>query len=139
MQHPFVPTVEQRRLVEDLAGIGLNQDQIASLVINPRTNNGISKQTLHKFFSTELARGSAKATAAVAKNLFRIATAEDISSATTTACIFWMKCRAGWREVQRLEHVAIDGDLSSTAVDELRSRIDGLVSFRKEEDDYGPN
>ena len=39
----------------------------------------------------------AKATSKIAKRLFDIATGD--SKEALTACIFWLKCRAGWRDV----------------------------------------
>jgi hypothetical protein len=136
-QPPFEPTDEQRRLVETLAGFGIPQRQIATLVINPRTGHSVSHTTVEKFFEDELARGAAKATTRVAQNLFRIATTEDNAGPTVTAAIFWMKCRAGWREVSRMEHRGADGaPLVPDAVERLKSRIERLAGICEDDDEF---
>jgi hypothetical protein len=43
-----VPTDEQRRFVAAMAGVKLTWDEMASLIINPTTNESISKRTLAK-------------------------------------------------------------------------------------------
>jgi hypothetical protein len=46
--------------------------------------------------------GRSGCNAAVAGNLYRIATSDK--PGTVTAAIFWLKTRAGWRDVQQVEH-----------------------------------
>jgi hypothetical protein len=91
---PFIPTPEQRRLVKSLAAYGMPQAQIA-VMIDVR-----SDKTLRKHFRSELDLGAAEANSAVAQSLFRQATVEK----RTVAAIFWLKCRAGWRERPVSEH-----------------------------------
>jgi hypothetical protein len=57
-QPPFVPTLDQRRLVGLLSG-KLSWGEIALLINNPRTDKPISKSTLGKAFRAELAAGHA--------------------------------------------------------------------------------
>lgn len=122
---PFVPTEEQKQLVEKVASLGLRWDQIATLVINPETQKAISKNTLHEYFPEELERGIARSTAQVSANLFRIATSQEISGPVVTACIFWMKCKGYWRTTDRIEHTGADGaPLEHEAVKALQSKID---------------
>jgi hypothetical protein len=138
-QPPFEPTDEQRQLVEKLAGLGIPHRQIAEFVINPRTDRPISHTTCEKFFAAELASGLAKATAKVAQNLFRVATSEEISGPVVTACIFWMKCRAGWREVSRMEHTGADGvPLIPDAVDQLTRKLDRLAGITEADEEEYP-
>lgn len=54
---PFVPTKEQRAWVLQMAGLKMSWDEIASLIVNPRTKQAISKETLGKAFAHELAIG----------------------------------------------------------------------------------
>jgi hypothetical protein len=56
----FIPTIEQRNFVSAMAGFRMTWDEIAQLVINPRTERSISKETLGKVFANELAVGKAK-------------------------------------------------------------------------------
>jgi hypothetical protein len=83
---PFQPTDEQRRMVKSLAAYGTKQDEIAQVL-------GVSSRTLRKHFRAELDRAGVEANSQIAQALFRKATSGD-----TTAAIFWLKCRAGWRE-----------------------------------------
>jgi hypothetical protein len=83
----FEPTEEQRRTVRAMAGLGIPQPDIATLL-------EIDPKTLRLRFRTELDRGAVEATAKVAQSLFRMAT----QGGNVAAAIFWMKARAGWRE-----------------------------------------
>ena len=87
----FEPTVEQRRTVQVLSGIGVPQEQIALIV-------GIDPKTLRKTCREDLDRGMAEANVRVGQTLFAMATRGD----NTAATIFWMKARAGWREKQEV-------------------------------------
>jgi hypothetical protein len=90
----FNPTEDQRHAVRALSGYGVPQDSIA-----------IHAKTLRKHFRNELDRGSVEATAKVAQTLFHLATVEK-----NVACvIFWMKARAGWREIVRQENTGPGG------------------------------
>ncbi len=96
---PFVPTDVERKQVEAMAGYGLYQDQIAVLI-----RDGISKDTLYKYFQHELARGKAKANAKIGQTLYQKAVDGD-----TTALIWWTKTQMKWRETTQHEHSGIDG------------------------------
>jgi transposase len=82
----FQATDEQRRMVKSLAAYGIKQDGIAKML-------GLSSRTLRKHFRDELDRGGLEANSQVAQALFKKAVAGN-----TTAQIFWLKCRSGWRE-----------------------------------------
>lgn len=86
----YVPTEATRKQVETMAGFGIPEWDIARVL-------GITKSTLRRHYPEELATGHVKANAKVAQNLFRIATGDGPGSGA--AAMFWMKCRAGWREV----------------------------------------
>ena len=82
------PTVEQRRQVKMLSACGTPQERIAKAM-------GIrSPKTLRKHFRQELDRGALDANTKVAGTLFQMAT----SGTCPTATMFWLKCRAGWKE-----------------------------------------
>ena len=90
----FIPTDEQRRLVKSLAAIGTKQCDIAPLV-------GVrSEKTLRKYFRQELDRGELEANGKVAQALYQMAT----SGKNVAATVFWLKCRAGWRETNEFGH-----------------------------------
>jgi len=91
---PYEPDEKMRGQVKRMAGLGITHDQIAKIV-------GISDETLRKYYSEELDTGTAHANAAVAQNLFKIATGSD--KGAVAAAIFWMKTRARWREVHHTE------------------------------------
>jgi hypothetical protein len=91
------PTDEQRRLVKSFAAVGTRHEEIAQMV-------GIrSPKTLRKHFRDELNRGAIEANANVARTLYQMATSGESPAAT----IFWLKCRAGWKERPSLEPSAI--------------------------------
>jgi hypothetical protein len=84
----FQPSDEQRRMVKSLAGYGLKQEQIASLL-------GLaSTTTLRKYFREELERGPVEAQANVRRTLFKLAT----SGRNPAATMYWLKTRARWSE-----------------------------------------
>jgi hypothetical protein len=83
----FKPTEEQRRMVKSMAAYGIPQEAIAREV-------GIrSQKTLRLHFRDELNRGEMEANYSVAQALHKKAKAGD-----TTAQIFWMRARAGWKD-----------------------------------------
>lgn len=92
-------TEEDKRLVHQLSGLGITQDQICDIL-------DISRNTLTKYFSSELRKGKAQANAKVAESLFRLATEGD----NVTAKIFWLKCQAGWKETTTVEVINAESD-----------------------------
>lgn len=87
---PFVPQDQDRRTVTALAACGVPPDQICVVI-------GISEPTLRKYFSQELETAWIIANGRVAKTLLDVALSGKGKEAVT-ACIFWLKCRAGWTE-----------------------------------------
>lgn len=122
MSAKFVPTQDQRDLVETLSGYGIPQADIARLV-------KISLQTLHNNFREEMDVGMAKANAAVAGNLFKQATKDDPSA--VRAAIFWAKARMGWREVAQEVTLTVNDQREST-IDE-RARAMAMMLARKQD------
>ena len=91
------PTDQNRLQVKTLAAVGIRHEDIAAKL-------GISADTLTKYYRQELDDGRVDANALVAKSLF-----EQAKAGNTTAMIFWLKTRAGWKETQVNEHTGTDG------------------------------
>ncbi|TPG38056.1 hypothetical protein EAH89_29565 [Roseomonas nepalensis] len=85
----FAPTEKDRSTVKAMAGFGIPEVEIAKIL-------SIDPKTLRKYFPHELDVGHVEANAKVAANLFRRATGDGREA--VIAAIFWLKCRAGWRE-----------------------------------------
>lgn len=102
----FEPTEEQRENVELLAAVGTKHDLIARMITDPATGRHISDKTLRKYFRDELDLGLAKANAIVGQTLFQMAS----SGLDTGATCFWMKTRAGWKEVAVTQNQALGAD-----------------------------
>jgi transposase-like protein len=81
------PTEDQRRMVKTMTAMGANQEEVAMRV-------GVrSPKTLRKHFRKELDQGGSEANMTVAQALYKEAKAGDVK-----AQMFWLKCRAGWRD-----------------------------------------
>ena len=91
------PTSAQRQLVQLHATIGTPQDVIADIL-------GIDPKTMRLHYREELDHAMAQANATIGGALFNKAKAGD-----TTAMIFWMKTRAGWKETHGVEHTGEGG------------------------------
>ncbi len=105
----FQPSPEQRELVRMLSGIGTRAAEICLLVKNPATGKPIDEKTLRLRFREELDEGMVQANARVGKTLFQFATDPKGGMKAVTAAIFWMKCRAGWKETVVNEVTGKDG------------------------------
>nr|WP_052403033.1 DNA methyltransferase [Roseomonas aerilata] len=120
---PYLPTEEQRRTVRVMAGFGIPQPDIATLL-------EIDPKTLRLHFRRELDCGSVEATVKVAQTLFQMAT----SGQNTAASIFWMKARAGWREKHEVVLSAKPaGEMTDAELEEeiARARAARLVLDRE--------
>lgn len=85
----YSPTPKERGQVKTLAGLGITHEGISAVL-------GITPPTLRKYFREELNVGQHEANAQVAASLYRQAT--HPTKPNTIASIFWLKCRAGWRD-----------------------------------------
>ena len=94
----FAPTEKDRAIVTAMASYGVPQEDIGAVV-------GCNHFTLRKHFRAELDTAAIQANAKVAETCYAMATSGQHPAAT----FFWLKTRAGWREVERIEHVGGDG------------------------------
>lgn len=100
----FVPAASQRQLVLKLAACGTSVPEICALVTGAR-GRPVTEQTLRTHFAQELTEGAVRANSNVAQSLYNKATGGD-----TIAAIFWLKCRARWKETaQSLELTGPNG------------------------------
>lgn len=89
MTKKHAPTDADRAKVKIMTAMGITEFDISTVM-------GVSPPTLRKYYSQELAVGHIESTTKVAQSLFRQAT--DPIKPNVAAGIFWMKCRAGWKE-----------------------------------------
>jgi len=92
---PHEPNEKDRRTVETMAGHGIPVGDIARVI-------KLSEPTLRKYYREELETGQTKANSMVAQSLYQKAMGNG--QGAVTACIFWLKVRAGWMERSQLEH-----------------------------------
>jgi hypothetical protein len=114
---PYEPTDQGARLVRELAGFGVPQTAIATIL-------EIHVETLVKYYGREFATGKAMANAKVAKSLYRKAIGNGPSA--VTAAIFWAKTQMGWRELKtaaELDPYNL-GSLTDDELDELQRLIE---------------
>ena len=83
----FEPTETQRLTVKSLAACGICHEEIAEQI-------GIrSPKTLRRHFRAELAKGVTEANYKVARTLYETTVKGDVY-----ASMFWLRCRAGWKD-----------------------------------------
>ena len=96
-QPAFNPTDDQRKMVEQMAAVGIPHEGIAAVI-------GIDDKTLRKHFRETLDTASVKANAKIGGTLYNKAINGD-----TTAAIWWTKARMRWSEKHDHEHTGPDG------------------------------
>ena len=100
-----IPSEDSRKLVRSLSAVGIRYIDIAQKL-------DIADDTLRKHYKKELEDGRIDANAQIGNTLF-----QQAKKGNTTAAIFWLKTRAGWKETQ---------------VTELTGALDGIaVTFKK--------
>jgi hypothetical protein len=107
----YQPTEHARRQVRTLVGMGLTHAEISSVM-------ELTPPTLRRYFRHELDIGQVEANAQVAASLYRQAT--DKLKPNTVAAIFWLKCRAGWRD-----HDSAPGGKKEQQADEAHRIVEG--------------
>ena len=100
------PTSDTRSMVSTMVAIGIPQATIAKVV-------GIAEKTLRKHYREEIDVALPRVNARVAQSLYRKATS-DTHPQSVTAAIFWLKTRAGFKEVSAFEIYGKDGGAIET-------------------------
>lgn len=108
------PDIESRAKVRALSAYGIRQDDIARYL-------DVAPKTLRQHYRDELDIGGIEANAKVAEGLFKMAT-----NGNTAAAIFWLKSRAGWREVQQID--LNHRSMTDLGDDELIERAAAIVT-----------
>ncbi len=107
----FEPTQEQRRLVQQLAGIGCTEGELRETIDWHRPDGlPISLPTLRRHFRNELNKGRALAHMKVKKSLF-----EQIQAGSVASTIFYLKTQCGWKETVAVENSGPNGAPLSSA------------------------
>ena len=105
----FKVTPENIKQVELLSGLGVPQEQIASII-------GCSVDTMVLYFKEQLVNGKAKANSQIGQMLFKKALGGD-----TTALIFWAKTQMRFKETSVQEIGGIDG--KPIEISEAKARL----------------
>jgi hypothetical protein len=63
----FQPNAEQRRFVTAMAGFRFTADEMAVLIINPRTKEPINRETFFKYFGDDMRAGKQRLKANIGK------------------------------------------------------------------------
>lgn len=122
---PHAPTDVTRNQVKYYCGMGLTQEQMATLM-------GITRETLRKHYREELDSGMAEMNLRVSENLYNIATNPD-HKGTVQASMFWAKTRMGWRDTNRTEVTGPDGRPIQADI-EIRDTIDSRLLTQEQRD-----
>jgi hypothetical protein len=119
---PYEPTEADRNTVRSMAACGFSQESIARCL----GRNGIDPKTLRLHFRHELTTAMDKANARVGQVAFQKA----IDGEAWAVC-FWLKCRAGWKEVQVTEHTGAGG--GPIQLTRIREEMTAVLSDLPEE------
>lgn len=104
----FTPTEKQRIEVETLCGVGIPEEEIAKMIVNPNTGKPIDAKTLRKYFRRELDIGATKANAMVGQRLYKDAIDPDPKFIASR--IFWARTRMRWKPATQVEVTGKDGE-----------------------------
>jgi hypothetical protein len=108
----FQPTIEQRRIVEVMVGLGIPEEKIC-LVVRDRRDKPICRNTLRKHFQKELETGATKLNAKVGHfmvaTIFGTRPPDGITPITDERVRgrlgeLYLKARLGWREIDLNQH-----------------------------------
>ncbi len=104
-QPPYEPSDENRTMVQGMVGLGLKRVDVAKLM-------GVSPTTLREHFRKELEVGDALTVYNVGTSLYLAATTahKGHPHGDVAAQMFFLRCRAGWKETSRLEQTGPDGE-----------------------------
>jgi len=129
----FVPTPEQHRNVKALVALGIPQEEICQLVINPQTGKPLDVKSLRKHFGLEIETAEIKLHALM--NNFTVANilgtappagtrAIDNQHARASLLKFFAKTRMGWKEpVVNRQKEPVDGPIEYQDATSVRQTI----------------
>lgn len=118
------PTPTSRRTVTVLIASGATHTTVARVL-------HITKATLRKYYKTEMANAHEMANATVVQRLFK-----SIMSGNIAATIFWLKCRAGWKEGVKVElDKPVPLSLESLSKDERSALRHLMIKAKPEQHD----
>lgn len=141
---PHAPTQESKAIVRAMVANGATEDQIANYLTH-MAGIPCSHATLAKHYQPELKTGRAHAVLTVGQSLYKKAVGapaeynskgektRDEIKPEVTAQIFYLKARAGWRDIAAVEHSGPGGkpipvnisSLSDTQLEQLLARLKG--------------
>lgn len=121
----FKPSDEQRKLVRQLAGVGIPHEQLRLLIKNS-DGTPISGDTLTRHFADELLEGKASTIAQVAGKLVATALGQPGPQATASQ-IFFLKTQAGWRETAGVEHSFTEAEGEGADAIDVAAKVAGLI------------
>jgi hypothetical protein len=101
-------TKEDRARVQLMSAAGMTQESIAERM-------EMTGKTLREHFRKELDFGLLEINTLAVGQLVK-----QIQAGNLGAICFWLKCRAGWRETDRIEHVGGDGGPVEITVNYVR-------------------
>jgi hypothetical protein len=102
-----------------LAGSGIRHETIQKVL-------DISESTLYRNYKEELDQGKDLANASVAFSLHQMAVYGEDARAKVTACIFWLKARAGWKET-----TVVEGKVMPASIDTSKLSQDDLATMER--------
>jgi hypothetical protein len=111
----FVPSADQRDIVEATIAFGIPEAQVCHLIKNPQTGKPISEHTLRKHFAAEIAIGAVKLKSLVGTLIVNtiLGRKDPVSKeplgindnhARAMLTVFFAKTRMGWKETTVQEH-----------------------------------
>lgn len=109
----YIPNEATAKQVKTLAAMGMPHVDIGRVV-------GVSSPVLRRHYRKELDQGEADANAQVAQSLFKQAT--DKEKPNVVAAIFWLKCRANWKDHDNI------GKKEQRALDAKKTASSGLYA-----------
>lgn len=126
---PYVRDAKTAKDVMAMAGCGVPQHDIARV-------QKINLATLRKYYEDELAIGAINASRQVAGSLYRQAMGGNVA-----ACIFWLKARAHWREVQQIDiniaaQILAEDTGHLTAEDAMREALEAIAQRGSSQPDH---
>jgi hypothetical protein len=128
-QPKFEPTQEQRYQVKLMKALGIPEDRICKIIINPQTGKPVAPMTLARAFAPELERGAIEFHTLVGNFILcailgkKPAFGDAIKSEQVrmTAAIFFAKTQMHWKETVVNEQANKDG--KPFLVDDARQRL----------------